>query len=42
LIQVPREYLKKERFKKDKIQGPKGKAVTQVIIELIGDNNKEI
>jgi hypothetical protein len=42
LTRVPRGRLKKERFRKDKVQGPKKEATTQAIAELVRDANNKV
>ena len=42
LTRVPRGRPKKERFRKDKIRGPKGEAAAQAMAEPAGDGDDEV
>jgi hypothetical protein len=42
LTRVPRGRPKKERFRKDKIQGPRGEATAQAMAELARDTDNEV
>jgi hypothetical protein len=42
LTRVPRGRPKKERFRKDKIRGPRGEAVAQAMAEPAGDGDDEV
>ena len=42
LTRVPCGRPKKERFRKDKIRGPKGEAAAQAMAELVGDSDDEV
>jgi hypothetical protein len=42
LTRVPRGRLKKERFRKDKIRGPRGEAAAQAMAKLARDANDEV
>ena len=42
LTQVPHGRPKKERFRKDKIRGPRGEATAQAMAKPAGDGNDEV
>jgi len=42
LTRVPRGRPKKERFRKDKIRGPRGEATTQAMAEPARDADDEV
>ena len=42
LTRVPRGRLKKERFRKEDIRGPRGGSVAQVMAEPVGDSDDEV